>query len=438
MKYAFSRLFSGDDHMREIAAGSAAALTMKLIAAGLGFVFYVAVARLVGADGAGRFSLCLILGNFASLFGRLGLDNTLLRYTASSAADGDWGAARRVCREGLGLSFAASAAASLFLIATAPLWADGVFHDPGMTGMIRWMTLFIIPSAMYMLTAQLLKGLKAIGQAVAVQSVWHPFFALLLAPVFAPFWGVTGVIIAYSLAAACAWLAGYVIWRRRLPEVNAEASAEINRTELLSSSLPLFWGSLLRMAIQWTPPLLLGAFAAKADVGVFSAAYRAAFLPGFILIAVNSIAAPKFAELYRLGRMEDLGRVARKSTALCAVCGAPILFAFLAAPGWIMSWFGPDFIRGGLAFAILAVGQFIGAATGPVDFVLVMCGREKLYRNYMLATALTCAAVGYGLISHFGVMGAAWTATIVITAQNIGSISLVRWKLGIWTLPWWR
>ena len=79
-----------DKHWREVLEKSFVAFVMKALGAGLGFAFNVLLARMLGADGAGIFFLALTVTTIASVFGRIGLDNTLVRFTAGNAGVGNW------------------------------------------------------------------------------------------------------------------------------------------------------------------------------------------------------------------------------------------------------------------------------------------------------------------------------------------------------------
>jgi O-antigen/teichoic acid export membrane protein len=180
---------------------------------------------------------------------------------------------------------------------------------------------------------------------------------------------------------------------------------------------------------------MLGIWGSPADVGIFGVANRTSILISLVLIAVNSIAAPKFAALYRRGEIEALGHTARSCTKLMTFMAAPALLLFLLAPGRVMGIFGPEFIGGRLTLSILAVGQFVNVVTGSVGFVLIMTGNEHLMRNNIAFCALTIVILNYILIPLWGAVGAAIASAITLILQNIAATILVWRKHGLWTLP---
>ena len=193
--------------------------------------------------------------------------------------------------------------------------------------MLRWMALAIVPTALLTLQAQALQGLRRIADASLVGNVAVPLFLLGGSAVLAPRWGALGATLAYVLAALLTMLLGIWRWRQATPQLHA-VSGRFDTSTLLESSVPLFWVSCFQQIITWAPTVILGVMASSADVGIFGAANRAAMLTSFVLLAVNSISAPKFAALHRTGDLATLGSVARRSAKLMAVLASPILHRF--------------------------------------------------------------------------------------------------------------
>src|SRR6185295_15708781 len=114
------------------------------------------------------------------------------------------------------------------------------------------------------------------------------------------------------------------------------------------------------------------------DVGIYRNAFKVAIITRIVLTAFLVPAAPKFAELFSQGKMNELARSAQFVTKIIFWCSAPILAVVILLAPFIMGIFGKEFVAGADALIILAIGQFINAATGPVSNILMMTGRQKL------------------------------------------------------------
>ena len=422
--------------MREILQGASTAFVLKGVGALLTLGVYVLLGRLLGPTEAGLYFLALTILTIASILGRIGLDNTVLRFVAGHAATGDWSTVKGVHRKATVLATVASVVATLILVAAAPWLSTTFFGKPELTPLLRWMALAIAPTALFTLYAQSLQGLKRIADANLVGTVALPLFLLAGLPLLVSRWGTPGATMAYILAALLTVLLGIWLWRRATPHLRG-LPGHSDTAALLDSSVPLFWVSCFQLVITWAPTVTLGAIASSADVGIFATANRAAMLTSFVLLAVNSISAPKFAALHRAGDMATLGRIARQSAKLMALMASPILAIFTLFPARVMRMFGPEFAAGAPVLSILAVGQFINVVTGSVGWLLIMCGHERLMRNNIAVCAAVGLALNLVLIPPFGVIGAAIAAATTLALQMIIAAVMVWQKLGVMTIPLW-
>ena len=421
-------------HMREVVRGASIVFALKMVGAGLGFGFNLLLARMLGAEGTGIYFLALTTITVATVFGRVGLDITLLRFAAAGAAVEDWATVKGVYRKGMTIAFVCSSCAALAVFAAAPLLAGAVFSEPELTVPMRWMALAIVPFALLTLQSQILLGLKRMLYSQLVQGIGIPAFSLLGLYLLAQTWGVVGAVWAYSLGAVLTMLLGFWLWRAATPQLRGKPG-RFEARRLLRSSMPLFWVASMNLVMMWTATFMLGIWGTVADVGIFGVASRTVLLMSFLLTAVNSIAAPKFAALYQQGDMEALGSTARGSAKLLILLSIPVLLLLTLFPGEVLKLFGPQFVEGATALAVLAVGSFVSIVTGLVGYLLVMSGNERLLRNNVTVAALLNVALNLALIPSTGMLGAAIATAVSLAVLNLISVYLVWSRLRIWTIP---
>ncbi len=428
-------LSDADTHMREVVRGAGIAFVLRLVGAAIQFLLSVVIARLLGADGTGIFFLALTVATVATVFGRLGLDNVMLRLTAAHSSEGDWSGLAGAYRTGITLAVLSSIVATIVVFGLAPWIATAVFSKPELGGPLRWMSLAIAPTGLAFLYSELLKGLKQIFNSQFVRGVLLPALAIPLLYVLVPEAGTDGAAWAYVLAAAgtCALAIG--LWYVSTPGLRGVRGTFAPR-QILDRSLPLLWVNSLAYLMSWTATFLLGVWGTAEDVGVFSVASRTATLITVVLLAVNSIAAPKFAQLYQSGDMSALGSTARQSARLMTVLAAPALAVFILAPGLIMRLFGPGFGGGAVVLVILAISQFVNVAAGSVGYLLMMTGHERTMRNTVIGSAAISVALNVLLIPFFGVTGAAVATAVALVAQNVFASIAVYRLLDIRVIEW--
>lgn len=297
------------------------------------------------------------------------------------------------------------------------------------------MSLAIFPMSMLVIYSEMLKGLKLIMKSHLVQGVLVWLLSLTGILFLSGVWGVYGAVWAFIAASFVTAVVATILWRRAVPQLKG-IKGNFRLNKLLDSSVPLFLVSAMYLVIQWTSTFALGIWGTKAEVGVFSVAFRTAMLISFVLIAVNSIAAPKFAALYSLGDMDALGKTARNSARLLTLMAAPVLALFIIFPSRIMGVFGEDFRQGGMILAILAAGQFVNVSTGSVGYLLMMSGNERILRNNVAFAAAVNVALNALLVPRYGILGAAVATALSVSLLNITASYLVYKKINIKTIPW--
>ena len=423
-----------DVHLQEVIRGASLAFVLKGAASALTFAVSLILARMLGADGAGLYFLALTVVTIAAMLSKVGLDNTMVRFTASHAVHQEWPAVKGLYSKGMLLTLAVSVTVSLLLFSLAPWLAGTVFQDQRLAAPLRWMSLAVAPFALVYLQGQALIGLKRTGGGVALSGAVLAALTLPGILLLAPRFGATGAAAAYTLGSLATLGGGFLLWNRATPQLKGVKGA-FPTERMLSSCVPLFWVALLNLTLQWSSNLMLGIWSTSSDVGLYSMANRTSGLVSFILMSVNAISAPKFSELYSRGDLEGLGRLARSTAKLMTLFASPLVLACVLIPGPVMSIFGPEFVAGAPALAILGVGQFVNVATGSVGYLLVMTGKERVWRNLTGFSAALCVSLNVLLIPPYGLIGAATAMAVSLSVLMILSVWMVRRSLGIMTVP---
>lgn len=428
-----SRLARLDEPMLEILRGAFSALIIKVLGALLAFAFNIVLARLLGANGAGIYFLALSITTIASLISRVGLDNTLLRYIAAGASEHNWEEVRGVYLKAMSIVIPLSVLITLIVELMAPALSISVFDKPELVNPLRWMAFSILPLSLLSLYAEMLKGLKKIPASLSLQSIFVPTINMLILLLLASNMGTIGGSISYLVATLITAIIGGVFWLRHSSRIKS-VNGVFNWDDLFKSCLPNYGVAILHKAIlPWLPILLLGYWATTEDIGLYSATVRTAMLVSFILLAVNSVIAPKFAALYRQNDMVALGKMARRATWLTTLVACPIVLPMIFFPDTIMSVFGQEFKQASTLLIVLSIGQFINVIFGPVGYLLVMTGNEVMQKNSVLFSAILLFILLIILIPIYGSLGAAISSTLSGILFNYISYSYVKKKLGFST-----
>lgn len=399
---------------------------LRVTGAALVLAFNIAVTRSQGADEAGIFYLALTVVTVVGVLSQFGLNQSLLRFVAANTAARDWERVKGVFTKGVSVSLASSTITALIVLILSQPVAVRLFGRPDLVAPLRWISPSIIAFNLLMVYASILKGRKRVVEAVLVESIIWPSVAICILLIPLDLTGATHAAFAYTLGTAAAALFGVLAWRAAIPECKS-VKGRFPLRDLLRSSRPLFVVDAVTLLTTWFPVLFLGLWSNDLEIAIYSTAARAAFAISLVTHSVNTVAAPRFAELYQNADHEGLRVAVRSTTNLYMLMDIPIVLIFLLFSGAIMGLFGAEFVVGAPVLQILSIGQFLMAVLGPAIILLVMSGHERLSQYCAFAGGATSLLLLVLLVPWFGAIGAAFGTTMGLAVQSAVAVALT-WK----------
>lgn len=422
----------------EVLRGMALAFLLRSIGAALAFLFNVVVARMLGAEGAGLFFLSLSVTMIASVIARLGMDNALLRLVAVHASRDEWGSVKGVFALTMKIALISSTAWTALCFFAAPWMANNLFSMPDLAEPLRWMSFAIVGFSMMMLLSEGLKGLRMIRNSMLVSGVFYPLIGLMCIWPMVALADAEGASATYVVGTLVAAALGWIIWRKEMA-AHDESIQPFDKKELKRSSQPLYIMSIVNNAVlPWAPLFILGIWSTAEETGVFGAASRIAVLISLVLVTVNTVLAPRFAELYDKQDYESLALLAKRASLLITLIVSPVFIALILFSDLCMSIFGDEFRDGGVLLAILAIGRFVNTLAGPAGVLLMMSKQEVVVRDISLVSGLTIILLCLYLAPIYGALGVAVASSIVIAGSNLASVFFVWKRMGFVALPGWK
>ena len=400
-------------------------LFIKVLGAGLAFLFNILLARKLGAGEVGIFFLCFTIVMIAVVIGRLGLDNVVLREIAKYAINNKWGQLKGIFLYSVKITLMSSLLMSVLIFFSADFISDKLFNLPEMSKSLRMMCLIILPFALMLIISASLKGLKKIAQATIIESFFIPFFSVFCLRFLVKDNNLNQFLNYYVVIFITVLLLAVYFWKKNTKLIREKASS-FSMKKILNSSIPLLWVASMLFVNSWADRIFLGIYSTPEDVGVYSIAIKVAMLVGFVLVAVNSASSAKFSEFYQSNNIKELSNYCTKSTNLMATISFPFLILLILFSDQILNIFGSDFIIGSTVLVILCFGQFINVATGSVGQILAMTNREKLLRKSILIGVISNIILNFILVPLYNINGAAIATSVSWMVSTIFAFYYVR------------
>jgi O-antigen/teichoic acid export membrane protein len=407
--------------MKEFNLSVGVALTIRALGAVSAFVATVVVARTLGPEQSGYYFLAFAVVAILATLSRVGLDNTVVRFIGADTSQ-----ARSVLRLALTITGIGSVSSATLLFILAEPLAQHVFNKPELTAVLESISVGVIGLTLLTVLGSTLQGLGRVVPSVLVTGIILNFSLMAALLFFSP---VTAVFTAklYGVLSLATALIGFLIFYRYRPDA---VDAGIQFKTILKSSVPLWLVIMMQLVLQWSGQFIAGVYLGTEEVAFLAAAQRTAMLVSFVLVAVNLVVAPKFAELHHKGKHQELEELASYSVKIIALFGLPVIILLISIPDKIMLLFGQEFSAAGPLLRILAVGQFINAICGPVGTLLIMTGNERDLRDASLIAGVFAILVVWALTIYYGASGNAVGTALAVAGQCFLVVYLVKKRLG--------
>ena len=434
-----------DKDFSELLKGSGISFILRSLGLAAGYLLTLVIANLFGAQGLGDYVLAIIILRLFALLSKLGLDTVSIRFIASFALQNKWTSIIRLRKQVVSIISISSVVASLlmyfFSVSIAELINANVLY-------IQINAFFVLPMAFFILHYQSLRGLKRIAEFSFFYRVSQTLFSLISVVILYQFFTTSAVpVYAYLISVLIVSFLSFISFRYWLNERSkGKESAEqeiISYSTLLKISIPLMFAQSVQFIMSWTDKLMLAAIDTPdvlngitnntEEVGVYYAAFRLSMFAAVSLMAVNSIASPKFAEMFAENDIQGLKKVIQQSTKLIFWTSAPLLVIFFIFPQFFLGLFGEEFKLGVTAFILMSFGRLISSLSGSVGNVLQMTGNQNIYAKILLLGAILNVLLNLILIPRYGINGAALASMCSLIAWNISMVLVIKNKFGFYT-----
>jgi O-antigen/teichoic acid export membrane protein len=419
----------------------------------LGFALVVVVSRGLGPNGAGAFfegvSLLIIATNLV----KLGADTGVVRMLARYRALGRRGEIEPILWISvIPVAVLGTVAGAIGFAVAEPLASliTRSGHSEAVATYIRVFAPFLPISAVYLVVLAATRGLGSIRPIVIVDNALVPGLRPLLSGLaltaglgslaVALIWAGTGVL---GLVVATMFLV------RMLHRIMGRAGVEgpgtvpvehASRSSLAREfwffSLPRAAAGLLATTGTWLDVLLLGALVSVREAGIYAAAGRFLLAGTLALSAIVVVISPQISALLARGDRARAEAVYRTATWWLMIPAWPTYLVLATFAPFLLRIFGPSFVAGQTALAILAVAMLLSIATGPCTAVLLMGGKSSWNLLNTAVSLATNVTLNLLLIPQYGMEGAAVAWAITLSLNNILAVLEVRFLLDM--SPWAR
>lgn len=411
-----------EQNINVVAKGGGITFAGKLFLNVLRFGTALLLARILGADQLGLYSLSLSALNIAMGLALFGLDAAIIRFIAVMASRKDEEGVWSAIQIGMGISFILSALLGTALYAFSFVLADKVFHEPRLAPLLQLASVFVPLMVVNDQLFNALRGFKKFNESVIAQYVYQPVTRIIMIGLLVIIGlNAQNAVATYGLATITASIVMFFSLNKRFSLKRTIKVAPKLMKEMLVFAVPVWLSGLMVQFQGNIQTLFIGTMNTITGVGIFSIASQITLVSGEFSSSINTTSKPVIAELHDrkdIKQMEHIYQLANKWVVMVQI---PIFLFMVIFPKPILSMFGEGYSDGATALIILAVASFIKVSTGMGGIIIDMAGYTKMKLFNSLVRLALYIVLDYFLIPRWGLIGAS-----VAVLVGEGSVNLLR------------
>ena len=296
----------------------------------------------------------------------------------------------------------------------------GYFQDEEVVYIVNKVFIALLPFSLSLLNFEVLRALDLLYTSETLRNVGR--FGLLLLFVLGLVFAskieylLDAFILSFILLAIYSTIV--IVGKMRNLKVQ-DKSVSYGYKEILKVSFPMSFSLISLLIMQSFDIYVLEKFFSFKIVAYYGIAIKISAVVGIILTSINATIAPQISKLFFENNFKDLRMVIRKATMLNVVLSVPLILFLVLFSGFILSFFGENYVLAQQALYIILIGQVINAFCGPVGLYLNMTGRQNLFQIVLLICLVINVIMNLILIPKYEMIGAAISTAASFTMWNL-------------------
>ena len=194
---------------------------------------------------------------------------------------------------------------------------------------------------------------------------------------------------------------------------------------MIGFSWPQTLSQSLYLATLWTDTLVLGRYGTSHEVGIHGLVVALLAPVSQLTVAVSQAFTPRIAGTHARGDSAGLAQMLRRVSYWNLAVALPILVSMAVLRDPLLALFGSGYAAGATPLVLLATGQLVLNAAGPLTAVINLSGhpRVTLFDNAFVFSANLVLCLF--LVPRYGMAGAAastLTALCTVTLIQVGQV----------------
>ena len=293
----------------------------------------ILIARLLGSDSYGQYSLVIVVPQLLFLFTDLGLNQGITKFTSDFQSQGDFNRLAAIIKHGLLIRTLMGIIISVFTFVFADFLASVVLQRPELGYLVQLSAISILFQVLFATAVSAFVGLdknEYNALTLNIQSLAKTLIQIVLILMgFAVAGAIIGHVVSYLIGGVIGIALVFFLLRKERGVSSSFGFADNTRL-LLHYGSPLYLSTVLVGVVPLFQNIVLAFFASDASIGNFKAATNFALLMTVLSVPIQTVMLPAFSKL-KNGASKSISNffmLANKYTAVIVVPVTILIMAF--------------------------------------------------------------------------------------------------------------
>jgi len=423
-----------NEGLRFIAKSSAFILFTVFMSKVLSYIYRIIIARYLGPEAYGLFSLALMILGWFLAFSSFGLAEGLLRFISIYRGKKQPAKIKYLVRFSLiflVFSTILSGAAMFFL---ADYISLTFFNNPDLIIFLKWFSILVPVSIFASIFASILKSYEKIYWYSFINNVLQNGVKLIVLVILLLIGLKTNALIfSYILGILSMLIVSYFLCKYKISEVFGNYNLTLDKKneikkELLSYSWPLIFSGIIMSIFYWIDTFTIGYFLSRSLSPQEGARYVGFYNAAIPITGLLSISTDLFLQLFfplitkEFGKrnFDKIKELSKQVGKWIFLINLPIFLILFIFPGAVINiLFGKEYLAAENVVRILSVSACFGAFVVISTNLLSMLGKSKLILTNLFIASLLNLILDIILVPRYGINGAAIATMIVWVSYAI-------------------
>lgn len=395
------------------------------------YLYTLLLARWVGSEFLGIYSLANSVRLISEVFGKMGIEIGVMRFVSLLNPDIEKKKIQRLIGSAVKMTMAFSVVIMAGLLVSSGFIVTHILKGPPLLKIVLMVFAIAIPfNAITLVVAFATQGFKRLKYKIFITQFLNP--TILLVVMIISFWFIS-VEVALMAPMLVSSIIGFIVMFAVLKKLTGVKNQQLLKApfdrELLVFSYPLMFVTILLTLMHWMDILMLGAFTNASTVGLYHPAARTAGLLQALLTSFLSIYSPMIAQFHAESDQKNMSGSYKLVSRWLLTFSIPVALIFLVYPQKVMLLFGAEYLPSANVLIVLTAATFIHAILGAAQSTLSMTGHTRLVLWNAIVAFVINIILNIILIPNYGMIGAAWATLISLFVISLLRVLEVRWIL---------